>query len=65
MTFTKLMIGISALLFSVIFINVSLGAFARITFLSDLGDAIMLLIAAITFAVGILAAESKANEKNK
>ncbi len=55
----------SLIVFLIYFLNVSLGAFAGVAFLGDVGEMLVLLAAAILFVVAILqkeAAEKKNND---
>lgn len=58
MNSVKTLIGLSAGLFIVFFFNVLLGASGGTTFLSDVGEALMVFVATCVFVAGILAAES-------
>lgn len=48
----------SAIVFAVYFANVALGAFARASFLGDVGEMLVLFAAAILFVVAILKKEA-------
>lgn len=61
MTSKKSLNGFSAALFVVFFVNVLLGAFEGTTFLSDVGEALVLFVAVLFFVGAILAAETSAD----
>lgn len=55
---------LGSLLFLIVFVvNVTMGAVSENAFLSDVGEMIMLLVAAIFFVVAILKKEADAKKK--
>jgi uncharacterized membrane protein HdeD (DUF308 family) len=48
---------LTALFFGVFFFNVVLGAFFKTSFLSDVGEALLLFVSVILFVVAILVSE--------
>lgn len=63
MTSLKSMVVISALLLIAFFSNVLFGAFYDKAFLSDVGEASLLLITTFFFVASILAAEKRAKNE--
>lgn len=55
----------SFLVFALFFLNVALGAFAGIGFLSDVQEMLVLFAAAILFVVAILKKEADAKQKDQ
>lgn len=54
----------SIAVFAVYFANVAMGAFAGSTFLSDVGEMLVLFAASILFVVAILKAEADRKNRN-
>lgn len=54
--------GIAAVLFSIYFLNVSMGAFGAGTFLGDVQEMLLLAVSALVFVVAILQREAAAKE---
>ena len=56
-------LSVALVLFAAFFANVALGAFARVAFLSDVNEMLMMFAAAIAFVVGVLQRESRTKRK--
>ena len=56
---------LSGFLFSVFFLNVSLGAFLGGPFMGDVSEMIVLFLTSVTFVVGVLLREARRNSQEK
>ena len=56
-------LSVALVLFAAFFANVALGAFARVAFLSDVNEMLMMFAAAIAFVVGVLQRELRTKRK--
>jgi hypothetical protein len=54
----------SVIVFALFFLNVALGAFADRAFLGDVGEMLVLSVAAVLFVVAILNIEADQNNKD-
>jgi hypothetical protein len=55
--------AIAAILFSIYFLNVSMGAFGAGTFLGEIPEMLLLAASALVFVIAILGREAAAKEK--
>ena len=63
-TLQVLKMYLTGLLLLVFFVNVTMGAFLGNPFLSDVGEMLLLLGAAISFAIVVLKQETKAKKQS-